>query len=130
MTAPERGRSASGQSTVEFALVLPLLLGLALFIVQIGLVVRDQIMVVNAAREGARTAAVDQAAPSIRAAAVDSGALDPARLSVAHAVVADQVTVTVTYRSETTVPIVGALIGDLTVRESVTMYLERTTAGG
>jgi hypothetical protein len=48
-----------GQSTVEFALILPLVVLVVLFIVQAGFVVRDQVLVSHAAREGARAAAVD-----------------------------------------------------------------------
>jgi len=42
---------------VEFALVVPLVLGLALGLVEVALVARTQMEVVNAAREGARAAA-------------------------------------------------------------------------
>ena len=51
--SPERG-----QATVEFALLLPLMLGLTIGVVQVGLVVRAQMLVVQAAREAARNAAV------------------------------------------------------------------------
>ncbi len=113
-----------GQATVELAVVLPLVLGLLLFVVQLGLVVRDQIMVVNAAREGARTAAVDASLEAARQSALGSGALDPARMTVALETSGATVTVTVTYRSGTTVPLVGALLGDITMRESTTMRRE------
>ncbi len=105
--------------------MLPLVLGLLLFSLQVGLVIRDQIMVVNAAREGARTAAVDNAASAIRQSVVDSGALDAARVSVNSSTAGPNVTVTVTYRSTTTVPIIGPLLGDLTITESTTMRSER-----
>jgi Flp pilus assembly protein TadG len=39
---------------VEFALVLPILLVVTLAVVQVGLVARDQLMVVQASRAGAR----------------------------------------------------------------------------
>ena len=44
-----------GQATVEFALVLPLIVFALLAILQVGLVARDQIAVVHAAREAARS---------------------------------------------------------------------------
>lgn len=124
MTRLDRGGRSRGQTTVEFALVLPLLLGLVLLVLHVGLVVRDQILVVNASREGARTAAVDRSPAAIRSSAVNAGALDPARVGVAHSVSGDHVTVTVTYRSQPTVPIIGPLLGDLTLTESTTMYVE------
>ncbi len=43
---------------MEFALVLPLVVLVVLFIVQAGLVVRDQLLVSHAAREAARAASV------------------------------------------------------------------------
>ncbi|MGI9622477.1 MAG: TadE/TadG family type IV pilus assembly protein [Acidimicrobiales bacterium] len=120
-----RRGGARGQSIVEFALVLPLVLGVLLFVVQIGLVVRDRILVVNAAREGARTAAVDPDLSAVRRSAIDSGALDPSRLSVNLDRADSTVTVTVSYVSRTEVPIIGALVGDVAATESVTMHLEQ-----
>ena len=51
-------RNERGSAAVEFALVLPILLLLALALVQVGLLVRDQLILVEAARAGARQAAV------------------------------------------------------------------------
>jgi Flp pilus assembly protein TadG len=50
-----------GQATVEFALVIPLIAIMMLLIVQAGLIVREQVMLINGVREGARAAAVDPA---------------------------------------------------------------------
>ena len=47
-----------GAASVEFALVLPLLLGLLFGIVELGFLFKDQLSIQQAAREGARTAAV------------------------------------------------------------------------
>jgi Flp pilus assembly protein TadG len=44
---------------VEFALVLPIVLAIVLALVQVGLLVRDRLLVESAVRSGARTAAVD-----------------------------------------------------------------------
>ena len=54
-----------GQSTVEVALLLPFVALLLLAVVQVGLVARDQVLVVHAAREAARAAAVDPADVSV-----------------------------------------------------------------
>ena len=54
-----RGGAEGGQATVEFAFLLPLVVFAALAVIQIGLVVRDQMDVVHAAREAARAASVD-----------------------------------------------------------------------
>ena len=51
-------RHERGSATLEFALVLPLLLIITLALVQVGLLVRDQMVLVEAARAGAREASV------------------------------------------------------------------------
>jgi Flp pilus assembly protein TadG len=127
-----RGRSASrrgdgGQSTVELALALPLVALALLLVVQVGLVVREQVLVTGAAREAARTAAVvgpdDRAA--IERAASRAGALDPERLHVEVRSTADgTVEVSVRYRSRTELPLVGALVPDVDLRASATMRRE------
>ena len=54
-----RPRGDRGQAMVETALVLPLVVLFLLAVVQVGLVVRAQVLVTHAAREAARAAAVD-----------------------------------------------------------------------
>ena len=120
----DRDGGARGQATLELALVLPLVLAIALLVVQLGLVVRDQQLVVNAAREGARSAATDPTLASARQAAVNSGDLDGDRLTITLDTDATTVTVTATYRSTTEVPLIGPLVGDVTMTESVTMFRE------
>jgi Flp pilus assembly protein TadG len=53
-------RSERGQAMTEFAIVLPVLLLLLLGIVQLGVVWRDYVAVTDAARAGARKAAVSR----------------------------------------------------------------------
>ena len=118
-------RSDRGQATVELALALPLVFVVLLGVVQVLIVGRDQIAVVHAAREGARAAAVaaDATAEGVDAATSAAG-LDPARLSVAVATGADRVTVSVRYVVPTDVPLIGALLGDVTVTGTATMHTE------
>ena len=71
-----------GQATVELALLLPLVLALVMLVVQIGLVVRAQVLVVQAAREAARSAAVGGDAASARAAGLQATPLGNGPLSV------------------------------------------------
>jgi len=96
--------------------------------VQVGLLVRDQILVVHAAREGAREAAVDPAADAPRRAAVAGSTLDGPRLTVTSSgrgAAGTRVRVEVSYRAPTVVPLVGAAVGDLTLRATATMRVER-----
>lgn len=119
-----RIRSESGQATVEFAFLLPLALAVLLLIVQAGLVVRDQVAVVHAAREAARAAAVD---PNPRRAEAAAGRV----LGGAHVEVRDRgtvgapVEVRVSYRSRTDLPIVGPLLPNPVLHADAVMRVER-----
>src|SRR5262245_62860054 len=101
MTRPARER---GQATVELAFVLLLVVLAALAVVQVGLVVRDQLGVVHAAREAARAASVDRdPAAAVRAARhtlPDADVVVPARPKVG-----DEITVRVEYHATTDLPL-------------------------
>lgn len=116
-----------GQSSVEVALLLPFVALLLLAVVQVGLVARDQVLVVHAAREAARAAAVDAADGAARDAAASATDLSPARLSVevsGRGEAGTRVEVAVRYRSETAVPLVGRLVGDVELTGRATMRVE------
>lgn len=121
-----RHRRAGGQATVELVLVLPVVVLALLLVVQVGLVVRAQVRVVDAAREGARAAAVAGTEMAAARAARQTPGLVGARLQV-HSEV-DQpgglARVTVRYRAPTDVPLVGVLLGDRTLSASVAMRVE------
>jgi Flp pilus assembly protein TadG len=113
-----------GQAAIELALCLPILALLLLALVQVAVVVRDQVAVVHAAREGARAAAVTGAGPADGvAAAREAVRLDPGRLDV-DAARGEVVRVVVSYRSPTDVPLVGRLVGDVTLRATAVMRSE------
>ena len=105
-----RRPDASGSAAVEFALVLPLLLVVGLALLQVGLLAKDQLVLQESARAGARQAAVSHDEGSVREAAMDAGAsLDRARMqvSIQRAPASDgPVTVTVTYDAPIAIPIV------------------------
>jgi Flp pilus assembly protein TadG len=58
-------RSQAGSAAVEFALVLPLVLVVALALVQVGLLVRDRLLIEAAARAGARSLYALQGCPQL-----------------------------------------------------------------
>jgi len=62
----------SGQATVELALVMPLIIGLLLIILNVGLVVRDQLAVWHAASAGARAASISPDSPDVVQQAVEA----------------------------------------------------------
>jgi Flp pilus assembly protein TadG len=98
---------------VEFALVLPIVLAIVLALVQVGLLVRDRLLVESAVRSGARTAAVEPGDDAIRAAVLRAApALDPSAVSVSTVragVRGEPVTVTLTYVAAIKVPFVAWL---------------------
>ncbi len=123
-----RGNRDEGQAAVELALVLPLVAILLLALVQVGLIVRDQILVIHAAREAAREAAVDAGAGVPARAAAASSTLDDDRLTVESSDrggPGSRVRIHVRYRAPTDVPLVGGVIPDFTLEASATMRVER-----
>jgi Flp pilus assembly protein TadG len=113
---PERRASQKGTAAVEFALVLPLILVVALALVQTGLLVRDRLLVEAAARAGARAAAVQEDASAIRSEALaaapslEDGAFE---LAITRAGArGEPVTVSIRYAAPVRVPFVGWLFND------------------
>ncbi len=106
--------SEQGQATVELALVLPLVFALLVLVFQVALVARDEILVVHVARDAAREATVSRDPGRVSAAAVRN--LPGATIRVVRrGGVGDPVEVAVTYVSRTNLPVIGALLPDLTL---------------
>jgi Flp pilus assembly protein TadG len=112
---------------VELALLLPIVVLLLLAVLQVALLGRDVLLVAHASREAARVAAVEPDAAAARRAAIASSGLRPDRLEVRvsdRGGAGSRVRVEVTYRSPTSIPVVGAFLGDRTLRATVTMRVE------
>jgi Flp pilus assembly protein TadG len=111
--AVPRARNEDGTAAVEFALVLPIVLAIVLALVQVGLLVRDRLLVESAVRSGARTAAVEPGDDAVRSAVLRAApALDPSALSVSVSRAGargEPVTVTVDYAATIRVPFVSWL---------------------
>ena len=120
--------SERGQSTIELALVLPVVVLSMLAIAQIGLIGRNYLLVWHSAREAARQAAVNPTTAAARAAALSATpGLEPARLAVSldgGTESGQLVTATVSYRAPTDVPIVGLAVADVVLSAEVTMRVE------
>ena len=108
---------------MEIALAVPVLMALMLAAVQVALVARAQVIVVYAAREGARAASVSEAAASAAERAVRR-TTDLPNVSVATATTGRLVRVTVRSRVHTDVPLIGSLVGDVGVEATATMAVE------
>lgn len=124
--APAGRRGQGGQAAVEVALLLPFLALVFLAVVQVALVARDQVLVVHAAREGARAAAVDPAPGAARAAVLAGSGLKADHLEVdtGRGPASGFVTVSVRYRASTTVPVVGTLVSDAPLSANAAMRVE------
>lgn len=105
-------RNRRGQAMVEMALILPLFLLLLIGMLEFGLILHDYITVAEAARAGARAAAVGKDNTTIENAAKNAApGLDKTKLTItitpaakASRTVDSAATVTVTYPVEVPVP--------------------------
>lgn len=122
-----------GQATVEAALTLPVVLLGLLLIVQVAVVVRDALALAQAAREGARAAAVSARDDQARAAVLASaGPLDAHRIEIeiepaqAQRTRGARVTVRLSYAERLRIPVISRVVSmDLPLRAQATMHLER-----
>ena len=118
-----------GSAAVEFALVLPILLLVLLAFVQVGALARDQLVLTQASRAGAREAAVqgsvEAVTDAVQAAAVG---LDAGRVGVDVAWSGGRglpVTVSLVYDLPVASPLAGWLMPEtITLRSSATMRQE------
>ncbi|MGH2684016.1 MAG: TadE/TadG family type IV pilus assembly protein, partial [Actinomycetota bacterium] len=121
----------AGSAAVELALVLPLALIAALALLQVGLLGTDELAVSQAAREGAREAAVTWDEARVEEAALRGGSLPEDRTEVEvdrRGTVGDPVTVRVRYRAPLVVPFVEWLFPD-EVELSSEATMRQETAG-
>jgi hypothetical protein len=102
------------------------LAALLLLVVQAGLVVADQVAVVQAAREAARRASVDPDPEAARQAAL-GGRLVPPRTAVTVERMAGRPATTravIRHLAATEVPVVGPLLPDIELTAEATMAVE------
>ena len=115
----------SAQATVEFALVLPVLVLVMWLGVESVLLARDQVLVTHAAREAARVAAVGGSDDEARSSAARRSGLEgQVGFSVVVAVNAGVVEATVRLEERSRLPIIGQLVPKLEVSSFVAMRVE------
>ena len=125
-------KNTKGQSLVETALVLPVLLLIMTGIIDFGLLFNNYLVVSNASREGARSAAVGSTDDQITEAVHSMAAsLDISKLTItispgqSYRATGDAATVTVQYEYSMITPIIGAIVpGPLQLRTTTTMRCE------
>ncbi|CAN5619267.1 hypothetical protein BH23CHL8_BH23CHL8_21180 [soil metagenome] len=140
---PSVRHAEGGQSVVEFALALPLIVMLMLGLFDAGRVVIGYTTLTNAARAAARVAVVNQSddetcttVRTFKCAASDQAvALGIAPTSVADAVIKGSdcallggctVTVTLSHSIDLVTPLIGALMGPFNLTASASMPIQRS----
>jgi hypothetical protein len=118
------GGDEGGQATVEFALVLPVLVLVLMLVFEVALVARDQVLTVQAARAAVREAAVGSDMARVKGAA--RATLRDAEVSVtSRGAIGEPVVVQVHYRSHTDLPLIGALLPDPQLTARAVMRREK-----
>jgi hypothetical protein len=124
-----RAGCEDGSAVVEFALLLPILFLVLLAAVQVGLLARDQLVLTQAARAGAREAAVSlDGAVVLEAVHEAAPGLDETRLQVTlwrEGAQGDPVRVALVYVAPVAGPLAGWLLpATVEIRASATMRQE------
>ena len=109
-------------------MALPVIVLVCFAIVQVGAVARHDVLVAHAAREAARAAAVEPDLVRAREAATDAARravpLGDGRLVITLSRSDREVRVEARYVDPTNVPLVGSLVGDVTLTAVVVMHRE------
>ncbi len=117
-----------GQATVELVLCLPVLALVLAVLIEVGLLIGDQVRLWHAARETARVAIVDSDPNEIRTAA-EHGGLGPLDIEIepqsSDRSTGEPLTVTLTYRSDGHLPLLGNLLSSRDMSSTATMRIEQ-----
>ncbi len=121
-----------GQAIVETALILPIILLILMGIIDFGLMFNNYLVISNAAREGARNAAVGSSDTNIRSMILNiTTTLDQAQLTTTIypsellRKKGEEVTVTVEYDNRLITPIISAIVPNpLHIRAKTVMRIE------
>jgi Flp pilus assembly protein TadG len=129
-----RDRGQRGQGLTEFALIFPLFVLLLLVVFDFGRAIYAFHTISNAARSGARVAIVDQALARIEATVMDATvgvnpddvSVDPPPSSSCGTLkIGCEMRVTVSYAFRPLTPIVGNIIGPMTISSTTEFPIER-----
>lgn len=117
MQSKKKKVGQKGQSLVETAFILPIIILILTGIIDFGLLFNNYMVIVNASREGARSAAVGSSDASISTAISSiTSTLDQTKLTITIYPAeslrkkGDEVIVTVEYDNQLITPVVGAIV--------------------
>ncbi|WP_419955714.1 TadE/TadG family type IV pilus assembly protein [Neobacillus niacini] len=120
-------KSESGQSLVEFALVLPLLVVLLFGIIDFGRIFHAYLTIDHAGREAARAASIGKDETNIKNVAVTQGTsigLTSGQVNVASGSSGADATITITYPINFLTPVIGDIVGSITLKDTTVMRVE------
>lgn len=125
-------KKSDGQSLVEFAILLPVLLLILMGIMEFGMMLNSYLTIRNSSREGARAAIVGSTDTAIRSLILtDSPTLNAADLTISitpscgSGISGDPLTVDIKYNYHLTVPIISSIFGNtVTLDAQTTMRIE------
>jgi Flp pilus assembly protein TadG len=116
--------SEAGQSTVEFALIIPVVAIFLMLILQVGLVVRQKILVTNSSREAARILSVENDFGKATMKAKET--VNDAKVIISRpANQGEYLTVTIKDVVKSKIPILGVIFPDISVTSKTTMRVEK-----
>lgn len=131
MITLQRLKNQKGQSLVEFALILPILLLLVMAILQFAMMLNSYLTIENASREGARAGIVGSSDAEIEQLIITtSPSLDSENLTVritpgeTDRKSGDTLTVNVTYNYEFIVPIISSILSNVVLNGQTSMRVE------
>lgn len=114
-----------GQSSVELACLLPVLVVCLLLAVQVGLVVRDRVLLVHGARLAGRAAIVDPTAGAAAAPLSRQGApVAAATVTLAGDTRPGGLVTVIVRMRPTQVPVVGRVVSSMVLEERLTVMVE------
>lgn len=113
-----------GQATVELALVLPVVMTVAILVIQLGLLARDRVLTVHAAAIAARSVAVDPTGDAARSVLDDIDGSGRFSVSIGGDIAPGGIAIVTVTSPPTTVPIVGRLLSSVELRERLAVRVE------
>ncbi|WP_421381611.1 TadE/TadG family type IV pilus assembly protein [Bacillus salacetis] len=116
-------KKENGQSLVEFALVLPVLLILIFGIVDFGRYFHAYLTVDHAGREAARAASIGTA-DAVSVAVQNGSGIGLTADQVSFTSSGGEATITIVYPITFLTPVIGSMVGSLTVEDTTIMRIE------
>lgn len=113
-----------GQSLVEFALIIPLLVLLLLGIFDFGRIIHAYITIDHAGREAARAASVGHENP-VSVAVNRGGSINLNAGQVAYSNNGTEATITITYPVNFVTPLISKVISNKPIKNTTTMRIEK-----